>query len=478
MKSKNRFVKRWWLPFKIAAGLALLPAAGGVCGTVAAQTNAADQLQEAFVSVAKAVGHTVVSISTVHTERVQGYYLSPFEDEFTQKFFKDFFGGTPYREYKRIGLGSGFIISEDGFILTNDHVVGKAEAIHVTLSDGREFEAAVRGRDARSDLAAIKIEARGLPVAELGDSDEVRTGEWAIAVGNPFGFAMTSPEPTVTVGVVSAMNRSISSRGGQEQDFTDLIQTDAAINPGNSGGPLVNLEGKVIGISVAIFTTSGGYQGISFAIPVNRAKTILDDLIHGEKVYYGWLGVSIQDMNKEIAEYLNASNTDGVIVAQILQGGPADLAGIKPGDIIRQMNEEEIKDVRTLIRKIAQSKVGENVTVRVTRQKKELALKVQIGERPSEVSSADSAGKLPGNLTRASSAWRGMEVHGSTAGVVVTQVDSQSPAYRAGIRIGDLILEINHVPITNPGDFERVTSQIKESALLRTPRGYVVVKPD
>ncbi len=477
-----RFLVRVVVAF---AGLAVnAPALEAVDSSVAA-----GQLQEAFVSVAKQVGPAVVSISTIHTERVRSYYVSPYEDEFTRKFFSDFFGEVPYREFKRIGLGSGFIIDSKGYILTNDHVVGDADQIHVTLADGREFQAKVNGRDSMADLAVIQIPAKGLPVAQLGNSDSVQTGEWAIAIGNPFGFAMTNPEPTVTVGVVSALNRSLS-RGGKEQDFTDLIQTDAAINPGNSGGPLVNLKGEVIGINVAIFTTSGGYQGIGFAIPVNRAKAILDDLIEGRKVRYGWLGVSIQDVNKDVVAYFGVSDMQGVIVAQVLEGGPADQGGIKAGDVIRLLDGEPIKNTRALIGRVSQAKIGQEIEVKVLRQKKEIALKMKVGDRPANSSSQPAAQKLPREVSPSIVSWRGMEVQNLTAaikqelritddtGVVVTQVNPDSPSYRSGIRVGDVILELNRTPVRNQGYFEEITSQMKGDALIRTPRGYVVVKPE
>ena len=482
-------MNKWRFLFRAAVAFVGLLAVSAPGLEAADPSGDATQLQGAFVAVAKQVGPAVVSISTVHTERVRSYYVSPYEDEFTRKFFSDFFGEVPYREFKRIGLGSGFIIDSQGYILTNDHVVGDADEIHVTLADGREYQAKINGRDSRSDLAVIQIPAKGLSVAQLGNSDPVQTGEWAIAIGNPFGFAMTSPEPTVTVGVISALNRSLS-RGGKEQDFTDLMQTDAAINPGNSGGPLVNLKGEVIGINVAIFTTSGGYQGIGFAIPVNRAKAILDDLIEGKEVRYGWLGVSIQDVNKDVTAYFGISDMQGVIVAQVLKGGPADQGGIKAGDVIRLLDGEPVKDTRALISRFSQTKIGQEVEIKVLRQKKELALKVKVGDRPSSTQPLPAAQRLPREVSPSVVCWRGMEVQNLTpaikqelritddTGVVVTQVDPDSPSYHSGIRVGDVILEINRTPVRNQGHFEEITSQIKGDALIRTPRGYVVIKPE
>ena len=243
-----------------------------------AAPSEAESLQGAFVRIGQQVGPAVVSISTEQIERVRQYFRvhpffgeEPFED-----FFRQFYGEVPEREFKRFGLGSGVIIDERGFILTNEHVVADAEKISVTLADGREFIGTVKGKDPRSDLAVIKIDAKSLPVAALGDSSTVKTGQWAIALGNPFGLVATGPsaralgaEPTLTVGVVSALNRQLPRTSRYDRDYSDLIQTDAAINPGNSGGPLLNLQGDVIGINVAILTSSRGFEGIGFAIPVN-----------------------------------------------------------------------------------------------------------------------------------------------------------------------------------------------------------------
>jgi serine protease Do len=251
-------------------------------------------MEDAVINVANTAGKAVVSISAERTTKVSTgrrfVYRSPFgespfgEDEFFRKFFDDFFGQMPEREYKQFGLGSGVIVDPQGYILTNEHVIDGADKIKVTLPDGREFKAELKGEDPRADLAIIKINAHNLPAAAWGDSDNLRIGQWVVAIGNPFGFALQNPEPTVTAGVISALHRSIGKSVGRDRDYNDLIQTDAAINPGNSGGPLVNLKGEIVGINVAIFTTSGGYQGIGFAIPSNAAKRIMSNLIQGKKI--------------------------------------------------------------------------------------------------------------------------------------------------------------------------------------------------
>ena len=452
---------------------------------VAAPATDEQALENSFVRVAREVGPAVVSISTERTQKVGGprtYFRFFGDDSFDQyfdDFFRDFFGEIPQREYKQRGLGSGFIIDEEGYILTNQHVVQNADKITVTLPDGRRFTAELKGSDPRSDLAVIKIEARDLPVVELGDSDQVQIGQWAIAVGNPFGFAVGSAEPTITVGIVSALNRSLPQQAYQQRSYNDLIQTDAAINPGNSGGPLVNLRGEVIGINVAIFSPSGGNVGIGFAIPANNAKAILSRLIAGKKVLYGWLGISIQDLNEELTEYFGLSDTQGAVVIKVLKDSPAEDAGFKEGDVIKKFAAKPIKDVRALLREVGKAEVGRMVTVEVVRDKRPLILKVKIGERPDDFEQLTEAPE---------EAWRGMEVSEITAdyarrynikeqqAVVVTHVEPDSPADEAGLVPGDVILAINRKRIRNLEDYKSAIKKVKGDALIRTERGFVILK--
>lgn len=448
-----------------------------------------DKLEDAVINVANTTGKAVVSISTERTTRigVRRYYSFPFgespfgEDDFFRRFFEDFFGEFPEREYKQIGLGSGVIIDSEGYILTNEHVVGEADKITVTLPDGREFKGEVKGKDKRSDLAIVKINAHNLPVAKLGNSDNLRIGEWVIAIGNPFGFALQNPEPTVTVGVISALHRSLSRSLGRDRDYTDLIQTDAAINPGNSGGPLVNLKGEVMGINVAIFSTSGGYQGIGFAIPINKAKRIISKLIEGKKVLYGWLGVTVQDLTEDLAKYFGLPDKNGVLVAKVLENSPAQKAGIKESDIIRKFDNKPINNTRELVSIVSQTEVGRKVNVVVIRDKKEINLDVEIGSRPENLEELTSEA-ISANI------WRGIEAEDLTSenlrryrieekrGVVVINVEPNSPADEAGIMPGDVIVEINKEPVKNLSDYERITRQLKGNALVRTNRGYFIIK--
>jgi serine protease Do len=447
-------------------------------------SEAAHALENEFVRVGKDVGPAVVSISTERVTRMRSsIYESPFgRDEFFDRFFKDFFGDVPEREFTQRGLGSGVIIDESGYILTNEHVIRQADKITVTLTDGREFEGKVRGKDERSDLAVIEIDADGLPFARLGDSDKARIGQWVIAIGNPFGYAVQSSMPTLTVGVVSALERTLPIAMGQGRDYSGLIQTDAAINPGNSGGPLVNIKGEMIGINVAIFSTTGGYQGVGFAIPINAAKEILNTLIQGKRVLYGWLGVSVQDIDDNLAEYFDLPDREGVIIANILPDSPAEQGNLKEGDVIRRFDGKRVKDLKTLLKVVSRTQVGKDVTIRIVRDGKEIPVTVKIGERPSSVD--DSFDDAP----EADKSWRGLEIADITSdiarryrlddakGVVVTRVEPASPASEAGIEVGDIIDRVNNNNISDINRFNDVVSSIKGDALLRTNRGYTVIK--
>ena len=478
-------------------GLALAqsqnPVSSSLTLTTATPTLEGLRMEDAIINVANSVGKAVVSIGIEHTAKIpktkRFYFSQPFgnesptgKDEQFRHFFDDFFGEMPEREYKQMGLGSGVIIDPQGYILTNEHVVNEADKITVTLSDGREFKGEIKGQDPRADLAVIKINAHNLPYATLGSSSNLKIGQWVVAIGNPYAFAMQNPEPTVTVGVISAMHRALGRTLSQERNYNDLIQTDAAINPGNSGGPLVNLKGEVVGINVAIFSTTGGYQGIGFAIPSNSAKRIMDKLIAGKKIVYGWLGITVQDLSDDLAKYFNLPDKNGVLVAKVLENSPAQKAGLKDADLIRQFDNKTINNVRELLNIVSESEVGKKIKVVVIRDKKELTLEVEIGLRPEEPSEATPA------VTAESQNWRGIRIEDLTPenisrfkieekkGVVVVDVDPESLADAAGIIPGDVILEINKQPVNNATDYEKVTKQVKGNILVKAARGYFLLK--
>ncbi|MDP2922539.1 MAG: Do family serine endopeptidase [Candidatus Omnitrophota bacterium] len=455
--------------------------------SLCAHSQNLNDLESSIIKVASDVGKSVVSISSVAKERVRRqFHRVPFgesEGEPLNRFFEEFFGNYPDMELKRMGLGSGVIIDKSGYILTNEHVVSEATQIKVKLSDGREFDAEVKGVDTRSDLAVIKINASDLPVARLGKSDNLKIGQWAVAIGNPFGFAIENSEPTVTVGVISALHRYVPALGRRERSYDELIQTDAAINPGNSGGPLVDLNGEVIGINTAIITTSGGYQGLGFAISVDKAKKILNKLIKGEKIVYGWLGVSVQDLNDDLRNYFGTKEDEGVIIVKVYPDSPAQKSNLREGDLILSFNNQPIKKTKDVVNLVSSSEAEKTYPVKIIREGKELILDIKITSRPEDVEKLEQAGVEVGKAI-----FRGMAVADisslykqrfrikESVGVVVVHIEEGSAAAKSDISVGDLIIKVNGKDINNKEEFISVVSKIKGSWLLKTKRGFFVVK--
>ena len=400
-----------------------------------------------FSDLADKVKRAVVNISTTKTQKGRGGFGSPFgRSPFGDDFFDRFFGDIPQREFKQRSLGSGFIISNDGYIFTNNHVVEKADKILVKVSDGKdkekEYEAKIIGTDSKTDIALIKIKSNDiLPSVEIGDSDKVRVGEWVVAIGNPFGL-----EQTVTAGIVSAKGRVIGAG-----PYDNFIQTDASINPGNSGGPLFSMDGKVVGINTAIVAQG---QGIGFAIPINMAKSILADLKTKGKVTRGWLGVSVQDISEDMAQNLNHKSRSGAIVADVLKGDPADLAGIKIGDIVTEINGKTIKDTHDLLLTIAALHVGDKVSIKVIRDGKEMIFTVTVSERKDkpelasakEKESKDFFGITAQEITPEISRQLGIS---REAGVIIADVENGSPAEDVGLQPQDIIVQVNKIKITS-----------------------------
>ena len=385
-----------------------------------------------FVALAKRLKPEVVNISTTQTAQ-QPEAPNPFGQ-------RDRFGASsPREQFKQRSLGSGFIIEPDGLILTNYHVVDNAEKITVRLLDGRELAGRVVGKDQKTDIALVKISARDLPVAPLGDSDRLEVGEWVMAIGNPFGL-----DNTVTSGIVSAKDRQIGAG-----PYDHFIQTDASINPGNSGGPLVNLQGEVVGINTAIFSQSGGNIGIGFAIPINLVKDLLPQLKSGGKITRGWLGVSIQGITPDLAASLGLDQAKGALVSSVVQNSPADRAGIKAGDVIVGYEGKEINNANDLPFLVAGTPVGKTVSLEVFRGKKETTVTVAIGKMKEEevIASTTEKGDLGltvEQITPDIAEDLGLE---QTRGVVITAVAPDGLGDEAGFQPGDIIREINRQPV-------------------------------
>jgi serine protease Do len=414
----------------------------------------ARSLGQAFVEVAKKVQPAVVNVTTEKTitmkpwERFGDDFFkgSPFEDFFRGFGFPPRERGKEYRQKQRSG-GSGVIVDKEGYILTNNHVVEGADKVKVRLNDGREFTATVKGQDPRTDLSVLHIKAKDLPVAILGDSDKLEVGEWAIAIGSPFGL-----EHTVTVGVISAKGRSGLGTGTYE----DFIQTDASINPGNSGGPLINIDGEVVGINAMIIQPG---TGIGFAIPINMAKQILNDLIKQGKVVRPWLGISVQDLTPEMMEYFKVKEKEGVLVGQVYSGTGAEKAGLASGDIIKSVDDKAIKNVNELVKEIQKKKVGQKVKLNTIRDGKGMTIEVTTTsmpdkpELPKEKEGEEKLGARVQELTPQLALK--YQISGIKRGVVVIGIEEGSLADEIGFEEGDVILEINRKKIETLKDFEK-----------------------
>lgn len=426
----------------------------------AVSNNDAGHTPLSFAGLAEKLKPCVVNIGTTKTVRSNGF-RSPFFGG--EDFFERFFGDIPERQFKQRSLGSGFIISNDGYIFTNNHVVEQADKILVKLSDGKEYGAKLIGKDANTDIALIKIKPHNsLPVAEIGDSDKLKVGEWVLAIGNPFGL-----EQTVTAGIVSAKGRVIGAG-----PYDNFIQTDASINPGNSGGPLFSMEGKVVGINTAIVAQG---QGIGFAIPISMAKSILQDLKTKGKVTRGWLGVSVQDVTEDIAKSMKIKNPKGALISEVFKGDPADKAGLKPGDIVTEINGKPVRDTHELLLMIAAFHVGDTINITIIRDGHEMVLPIKVAERAertemvSDLQAGDTFGMTVHEITPEIAKHLGT----IKKGLVVVEVEEGTVAEDVGIQPWDIIMQVNRVKVTTMKEFGKEITKAgkKGSILLLIKRG-------
>lgn len=463
----------------LAFGMLIVPVQKAT-SAAGSRPEQASLVPRSFTALAEKAGPAVVNIRTVKTIEGQGqvfrhffgpqdpHHKSPFDE-----FFDRFFGQTDPREFKQRSLGSGFILDQQGYIVTNHHVIKDADEIQVKLKSGKEYDAKIIGTDPSTDLALIKIDTdENLPTLSLGSSKETKIGEWVVAIGNPFGL-----EHTVTAGIVSAKGRVIGAG-----PYDDFIQTDASINPGNSGGPLLNMKGEVIGINTAI--VAGG-EGIGFAIPSDLAKQIISQLKESGEVTRGWLGVGIQELTDELKQYYNVDK--GVLVTQVFSGDPADKAGIRPNDIIVAVNGKPVENPRELSRAIADIRPGEKAEIKLVRDGKTRTLEVTLAKREAEkLATRGQPGKTTepalgmdvANLTPEIAKQYNLE---DTRGVIVTNIEPESKAYQAGFKQGDVIKEINHQQVESVADFEKIVGAAKKGDtlyfyVLRPYQGITVIK--
>jgi len=473
-------VRMQWMP-SAQSGISVSTPAAAAVALNAPQSN--------FVPVVKAAAPAVVNISTTRVVQSSGgQFQSPFMDD---PFFRHFFGDEFSRRFngprkrEESSLGSGVIVDSAGYIVTNNHVIAQADEIKVLLSDEREFTGKVVGTDPKTDLAVIKIDAKNLPTVPWGDSNSLEVGEYVLAVGNPFGL-----NQTITMGIVSAVGRANVGIA----DYEDFIQTDAAINPGNSGGALVNTRGELVGINTAIFSRSGGYMGIGFAVPANMARSVMESLIKTGKVVRGWLGVSIQKVTTDLAKQFDLSDAKGALVSEVIDNSPAAKHGIKSGDVIVAFDGKPVDNPTVLRNIVAATDVGRKVKVNVVRDGKQKTLTVKIAEQPKDLARLDEeegaksegvnsslAGLEVSNITPELA--RRLKVPEDTTGVVVTSVEPGTAAHSAGVKRGDVIIEVNRRRIGSVKDFRDVTGKLKkkESILLRINRQggkiFIVIKP-
>lgn len=440
-----------------------------------AEDAGVDALRRVGKAFAKIAGEASPAVVGIKAEKTITYERPTFrdwpfgdssEDDILDRFFRRYSPrrrAPQQRKYQQMAQGSGFIVSDDGYILTNNHLVGDVEKVTVRLADDREFTAEIKGTDPDTDIAVLKIDAENLPVLELADSDELEVGEWVLAIGNPFRLRQT-----VTAGIVSAKGRS----GFRLAEFEDYIQTDAAINPGNSGGPLLNLDAKVVGINTFIISQTGGYMGIGFAIPVNIAKFVYERLREGKTVERGFLGISYEQLTPESADAFGLNeNTKGIAIAEVIEDSAADKAGLKRYDVIVELDGEPVENGNEFLNRVSMLTPGTKVKIGIIRDGKQKTLTAKLGTRPKQAGKTNTEpevleelGLSVGNLTDELADRLGFK---ALEGVVVTSVESGSQAEEKGISVGMLITEVDRKPVKNTKEFDEAIEKAgKEGSVL------------
>ncbi|MFQ5602358.1 MAG: DegQ family serine endoprotease [bacterium] len=468
-----------WLPDSHAEWISESSSSSGLNSSPRLDADLIKNMNSAFIQIAEQANKSVVTIFTDKVVKTRG--VKPFASPFSDDPFRDFFGDdffsrffrprVPEGEQHLRGMGSGVIVSTDGYILTNNHVVKDADKVRVMFLGGKKVDAKIIGTDAKTDIAVLKVDEKNLTPLELGDSDQLKVGEWVVAVGSPLSENLAH---TVTAGIVSAKGRS----NLQLADYEDFIQTDAAINPGNSGGALINLEGKLVGINTAIATQSGGFQGIGFAVPINMARAVMDALITSGKVVRGWLGVYIQDVDDAMAEAMGLPATGGALISDVVKDGPGAKAGLQAGDVVVKLDDTEVKSSTHLRNEIARRTPASKVELLINRRGKEKTVTVKLGELPEQAPATEVKQGIIEKLgfsVRALDDQRAQRFgfNPDEQGVVITEIRSGSAAFRAGLRQGDLIKEINRKPVTSVRQFSEIVAKLNsgEKVLIYVKRG-------
>ncbi|MCK4916815.1 MAG: trypsin-like peptidase domain-containing protein [Candidatus Omnitrophica bacterium] len=449
-------------------------------------------LENAITEMVSNIGESVVSVSAIIKAKAAGGIsltgtIEELENDQSRGFFKEVFMDISDKTNRRVILGTGMIIDKEGHILTNEHILKGVAIIKVNLLDGREFDAEIKGVDARSDVAIIKINGDNFSAVKFGSSEDLKVGQIVVSLGNPFGPYTGKINPVVSLGVISSLYRSLPVLKKRKADYNNLIQTDAVINPSNSGGPLVNLDGEVVGINTAISFENGYSQGLGFAVPIDTVKDNLNKLIKGEEIVYGWLGVNAQDLNDDFRNYFGIQGSEGSVVLKVYKNSPAEKSGFKEGDLILSFDNQIVRRTQDLIKIVSLTKTDKPVLVNIVRGGNPMVLRVDIGNsfeekkdviKPKKRNEIEFRGMFVKNMNIADKQKNNLEIEkiNDGKGVVIVDIEPGSLAQRSGFGKGDIILKIENKDIINKESFKTITSQMKTSCLVKTNKGYLVLK--